>query len=335
MSLLLQTHLNAKSLSQNNRRYPQKSIKRAKTLWKEGTWKISFFHCGRGTSLRNGIRRIAGCLPKKGERASLTLEASLSLTLLLIVMASLCQAFVIMELQLHLQRALEQVANEAAGYRYVSSQIPLWESESRLLGEIQEYLLTELSEEALRLRFVSVAGEEYLAQSPVEGEVSFAGSSLRSEDCRIRLTLSYQIRLPVALVGIPSVTLCQQSYRYAWLGDAQPEKAAGQEELEEPMVYVTQNSHVYHLSLSCTHLKLSVRAVAPETVEALRNENGAKYYACELCRPDGQESTLYVAKEGNRYHGSRECGGISRKVTAIPLSEAAGRRPCSRCGGEE
>ena len=74
-----------------------------------------------------------------------------------------------MQLQIKVQRALEQLNNEAAQYSYVSSQLTLWESESRLLSELEDYLLTELGKEALRLRFIAIAGEEYLDQSVLSG----------------------------------------------------------------------------------------------------------------------------------------------------------------------
>ena len=309
----------SKSLSQMNE--SNKALSPERNVFpcgEEGAWKITFFRA-----------RL---------KAAMTLEAALALTLFLLLLTSLCQIFLIMELQLHMQRALEQVSNEAAGYSYVSSQIPMWESESRLLNRIQDYLLTELSEEALRLRLVSVLGEGYLERSMIEGGaggLSLAGSGLLAGDRRIRLTVSYQIRLPLAAAGFQAIELSQRSYRYAWLGDAETERTDGQEEQEEPMVYVTQNGQVYHLTLSCTHLNLSVRSVAPGQIESLRNQNGARYYACEHCRPGGRETVLYITDDGTRYHGTRECGGISRNVTAIPLSQVGDRRPCSRCGQQE
>ncbi len=283
---------------------------------RERTWKIPSF---------------AGA---PGRRGSLTIEASLGLTLFLLLMTALCQIFLVMQLQIKVQRALEQLNNEAAQYSYVSSQLTLWESESRLLSELEDYLLTELGKEALRLRFIAIAGEEYLDQSVLSGGaegISFEESHVMEEENRLHLVVSYQIRLPVAGLGAGIFDVRQQSYRYAWLGDVRPEKEAPPAD-EEQTVYVTKNSQVYHVSLSCTHLKLSVRQVPLAGVGSLRNDNGAKYYACEHCRPDGSESSVYITGDGTRYHGSRDCGSISRNVTAIPISQAGERRPCSRCG---
>lgn len=260
------------SLSQTNLFYNTRSLIKSRTyrvkgghLRKERVWKIPSF-----------------C---RGFRGSLTIEASLGLTLFLLFMTSLCQLFLVMQLQLRIQRALEQINNEAAQYCYLSSQVALWDSDSRLLSEIEDYLLAEVSEEALRMRFISVIGEEALAHSVLEGgsgSLSFDGSSILLDEHRIRLTVSYRIRLPVAALGINSFTVRQQSYRYGWLGDADPMKKV---ENDEQMVYVTKTGQVYHLTLSCTYLNLSVRSVSMSQVEDLRNDSGAKYYACERCRP--------------------------------------------------
>lgn len=114
---------------------------------------------------------------------------------------------------------------------------------------------------------------------------------------------------------------------------------AGGEEEQEETVYVTETGSVYHSSLSCTHLKLSVRAVAFGEVGKLRNENGAIYYPCEICGGGSPEAgtPVYLTREGNRYHSSASCRGLLRKVRSCTLTEAleAGKRPCSRCGKEE
>ncbi len=286
---------------------------------KERAWKIPFFP-----------KRL---LPQGRRQASLTIEASLGLSLFLLFMVSLCQIFLIMQLQIRLQRTLEQVGSEAAQYCYVSSQIPLWKSESKLISHIEDYLLAELSKEALRLRFIWAAGEENLNDSILlDGAdgLSFEESSILQEENRIKLVVSYKVRLPLAVLGMDSILFRQQSYRYGWLGDVAPEKPV--ENSKEPMVYVTKTGQVYHLTLSCTYLKLSVRQVEAAQIAGLRNESGGKYYACERCRPEASQTSFYITGEGTRYHGDRECSSISRNVTAIPLSQTEERRPCSRCG---
>lgn len=264
--------------------------------------------------------------------ASMTIEASLCLTLFLVFMISLCQLFLVMQLQLRIQKALEQVGSEVAQYSYLTSQISLWDSDSRLVEQVQEYLLAELSQEAVRLRFVDVMGATALNQSILVGGaegVSFDDSQILQEHHRLRLVVSYQVRLPITLWGWEDITMKQQCYRYALLGDQLPSQSR---ETEKTMVYVTKYGEVYHTTLACSHLNLSVRSVSMSQVKELRNAGGGCYDACELCQPTGWEAAVYLTEEGDRYHDELECSGIRRHITSVPLEEASQMRACSRCG---
>ena len=266
---------------------------------------------------------------------SMTIEAALCVTVFLIFMISLCQLFLVMQLQLRIQKALEQVGSEVAQYSYLNSQIKLWESDSQLMEELEEYLLAELSEEAIRIRFVDVMGQETWEQSVLvggEGGISFEESRLLREHHRIHLVVSYRIRLPMTLLGMGDITLRQQCYRYALLGDKEPSYEV---ENEEQMVYVTKNRQVYHVTLSCTYLNLSIRSVSMSQVEDLRNDSGGKYYPCERCQPTGREAAVYLTEDGDRFHDEWDCAGLRRHITSIPLREVEDLRPCSRCGQEE
>ena len=107
-------------------------------------------------------------------------------------------------------------------------------------------------------------------------------------------------------------------------------KKAGFGENKNGLVYVTETGLVYHKNYHCTHLDLSIRMVNSEDVKKLRNESGGIYHACERCK--GGSGGFYITDTGDRYHSSLSCGGLKRTVYAIPLSEAAGKRACSKCG---
>ncbi len=265
---------------------------------------------------------------------SMTIEASLCLTVFLIFMISLGQLFLVMQLQIRMQKVLEQVGNEVAQYSYLNSQIKLWESDSQLIEELEEYLLAEFSEEAIRMRFVDVMGQEALEHSVLtEGAagISFEESSLLREHHRLRLVVSYQIRLPITLFGWGDITLRQQCYRYALMGDKEPDR---QVEHTEELVYVTKNRQVYHRTLSCSYLNLSIRSVSMSQVADLRNASGGKYDPCERCEPTGWEDVVYLTEDGDRFHDEWDCAGLRRHITSLPIHEVEDLRPCSRCGKE-
>lgn len=100
----------------------------------------------------------------------------------------------------------------------------------------------------------------------------------------------------------------------------------------EELVYMTDYGSVYHTSSACTHLHLSVQAVSGSRVSSCRNKNGARYHACEKCAgAGGRAGTVYITDDGDCWHNSAECGGLTRNVKLVRRSEAAGVCQCSRC----
>ncbi|MDR0220286.1 MAG: pilus assembly protein [Lachnospiraceae bacterium] len=123
----------------------------------------------------------------------------------------------------------------------------------------------------------------------------------------------------------------QRYYGYAWIGYEVGEGAgAGEKDVE--YVYIAETGTVYHVTMNCTHLALSITSVSRGEIPALRNKDGAKYYPCERCADDGS-AVLFITETGNRYHGDINCSGLKRTVTKIAKEEAInqGYRGCSRC----
>ena len=100
------------------------------------------------------------------------------------------------------------------------------------------------------------------------------------------------------------------------------------------IVFVTKTGEVYHTSNICSHISLSVREVDYTLVNSLRNKGGAKYYPCEYCAKGDLTGMVYITDEGNRIHKDKNCSGIKRSVNTMKKAdaEAAGYRPCTRCG---
>lgn len=99
----------------------------------------------------------------------------------------------------------------------------------------------------------------------------------------------------------------------------------------EEYVYVAENGSVYHVSESCTHLKLSISEVAYADVDSIRNQYGDKYSKCELCG-NSYGVMVYVGAEGDRYHSRSSCSGLKRTYSKVKKSECS-LPACSRCGG--
>ena len=160
------------------------------------------------------------------------------------------------------------------------------------------------------------------------GYFTFSGK----ED-EIDLVAAYRIssQMPVFSFGKPQII--QRGFVRAWSGrDFRKElQKEGNKESKEK-VFVTAHGTVYHKSLKCTHLRLSVEQTTVTQAEARRNRYGAKYYACSCCK-SGVGAAVYITDTGNRYHARLSCSGLKRTIREIPLSEAGKRKACSKCGG--
>lgn len=177
---------------------------------------------------------------------------------------------------------------------------------------------------------VSAIGPDRLSRSIVAGGssgIDCSGLSVSPVTGIGELTVRYKVRIPVPFFRLPLLSFEESIRIKTWTGY---EKAGFGGE-KEGIVYLTETGIVYHKDYHCTHLDLSVRMAGAAEVGNLRNKNGGKYHACERC--GGKSSGgVYITDTGDRYHSAVSCSGLKRTVYAVNLSEAAGKRACSKCG---
>jgi hypothetical protein len=140
--------------------------------------------------------------------------------------------------------------------------------------------------------------------------------------------VSYQpFALPFAFRNLRFI--CRGRVR-AWVGYIGGDNSGAEE--EDTMVYVTDHESVYHTSSACTHLDLSWKAVPGAGVAFLRNGYGSKYHACEKCVSDGCPAQIvYLSSEGDAFHNSSSCSGLTRHIRIVKISEVGNLKECSRC----
>lgn len=137
------------------------------------------------------------------------------------------------------------------------------------------------------------------------------------------------------LLPLPTVWTYNQVKVHAWTGTESESVSDGGENTAEieKMVYVTETGSVYHKHLGCSYLDLSVNQIAGSSVSGAVNQYGEHYTACEICSRNQEPSgSVYVTKQGNRYHNLGSCSGLKRTVRLVKESEASKLPCCSRCG---
>ncbi|MCM1190123.1 MAG: hypothetical protein NC541_12600 [bacterium] len=243
------------------------------------------------------------------------MEAAIVLPICLFFLINLGSAVEMIRLHNNLQMALWDAGSRLAlyGYEQSENEAASWVSGFYIKNRILDYL-----------------GENYLDASPLTaGEKSLQlWESDMLEGDRLDIRLTYSVGPAISLTGFRMFRMANRYTVHLWNGYDLTENAE-----EVQIVYMTENGRVYHKDRNCTHLRLSVQAVARESVDQARNRWGGRYSACEKCAEASLPDILYVTVEGARYHWRDDCPGLKRTVLSVPLTEAADYPCCSRCGG--
>lgn len=276
---------------------------------------------------------------------SMTLEAAAAVPLFLFFMMNLLFIFDAIRLQSGLQAALQQAGEqicEAAYYtRFGASggagAVGPQEADGQDTGGGQAVSLL-LSETYVRNKVTSYLGDGFWNHTCVVGGkagLSFVESKIMNGDDRVEIVVNCRLRPFVRIVAFPDYTMQARYCGHAWVGWTEGSGAEGEsgESAGGNTVYVTRYGEVYHTDRNCIYLNPQIRAVPASQLDNYRNGDGARYYPCECCKP-GKTGTVYITKEGDRYHSDPNCGGIVRHLEIMGKDEASGHyRPCPKCGG--
>ena len=150
-----------------------------------------------------------------------------------------------------------------------------------------------------------------------------------NSDSLIRLRKEEKMESPFSLMAMPSCKMVVQCVVKPWTGyDVTGDWGGGE---EEAIVYMAEHGKVYHKSLHCTHLALSIRAASFSRVMEERNRSGGKYTPCEYCGKQSFATLVYLTEQGDRYHFSLGCQGLKRTVRGVYLSQLPEIPACSKC----
>lgn len=241
---------------------------------------------------------------------SFTLEAAIIFPLLASFFVSILFFFHVMQLEIAVQKALDDTGRKLAVYSAqteAAASVPA--AQILFLKELQE---TDIA-------------ETYI----VGGKMGISLLASEFDAREINLHACYRVRLPIRIFWIWEFVLEQQACSRRWNGWS----SGSGSEAEDRWVYVTETGNVYHMRGDCTHLELCIRSVRREALAWLRNENGGRYYACQRCAKQMADGdNFYITNQGDRYHRDLNCSGIKRTVFVVRLSEVGARTRCKRCG---
>lgn len=242
---------------------------------------------------------------------SLAVETALALPIFLFSLLSMLSLLILLKYSIHLEGVLTEEGLWLSQIAYDKSLPGVW----------------ELTEDIIKR--LDVGDESVPVQEGLDG-LNMTESDLADKEI-IKIYAGYQGKLPFDPFNLFHKEFCQGVIIHSWIGYEHGLNGKGHIG-EEVYVYVTEDSEVYHLSRNCTHIMLKVEATSSESVKSQRNIYGDKYQSCSHCHAKLSDGRLYITPEGNCYHNTLSCSGLTRTVRAIPLSQVGNLRPCSRCG---
>lgn len=275
---------------------------------------------------------------------SLTIEAALVTPLFLYFIIAFLYFIQIFILQEQIQSAITRIGLNLAKTAYVYEDFQgtteALNFDVSVFGSEFELGLGDLAASCLDSTVLKLYAKRYLDTDRINRTcidqgfqgLNFINSKILREDKYIDIVVQYRVKLPLKLFSMEDMQMLQRVRLRGWTGYEVAAIYSKEEEAAEDIVYVTETGTVYHKSSTCSHIKLSVRAVSG-VPDNLRNNNGAKYYPCDICCKGKtvNTGTFYIASDGTRYHTVRVCSGIKRNVKEIKQSEVGNRTPCKRC----
>lgn len=261
--------------------------------------------------VRRSSKRASSCIPAAfSQKGSITVEAALAVPLFFLAVICLIYMMEVMAIRIHIRSGMQSAAKQIAEETYVHRMAANKELEQKITEAVGSDRLN---------RSIVVGGN-----SGINCQESF----LSPVTSILELRVSYRVKLPVPDFTFAAVPMEEAIRVKGWSGYERSSFSA----IRPDVVYVTETGMVYHRDYHCTYLELSIRMVPAGQLDDLRNKSDGKYHPCERCVKGTAGPSAYITDYGDRYHNSLNCSGIKRTVYAVPITEAAGKGACAKCG---
>lgn len=272
------------------------------------------------------VKRVSLRLSVK-KRASISIEAAMVIPFFLFCFLEISSLLNDLSVYSGVLYALKTTGDTVSVYGYGLGQLETSDQELTI-GEkvISNVIFKEAYLEGQIQGQCSDRLYEEVIQNGSQG-IRLTGSYLNRERDEVSLVAQYTLQ-PLFSVAGTSLEVTNRYYGRLWTGY----DIAGEDDRD--YVYVTEHGTVYHVSESCTYLKLSIVTVKESEIGAMRNEAGSRYQECSICCGEEKGDWYYVTKKGERYHKDIACSGLKRTVYRIEKEQAKaeGMSVCSRCG---
>ena len=241
--------------------------------------------------------------------ASVTIEATLSLFIFLIVVCSVIGLMSVINSELSMEKKINNISLET--------------SKGLFFVDYKKYVKDDYKKyvEKGYLSTRTLSGL-YIDGDSMVKLVSPLDSQMINDNVDVRVT--YQIKIPFSS---QRWWVTQRAKTKDWTGVDISKK--------QEVVYITKYGRVYHKSKECSHLWVTISETKAGLARSGANEYGKHYKKCQYCGRGikSEFSTVFITPDGDSMHSDLSCGGITRRIIEINIEEVGDKKPCSECGG--
>ena len=241
-------------------------------------------------------------------KASVTIEAAITVTIFLLVIISLSSFLAMIYGQLSIEEKINNISMETSKAKYFVKYDKEKGEKYKTMAEVG-YISARVFGD------INNNGKLINTLNPVQSKM---------DGGMVDVVLSYNVKIPFTSYHW---TVTQRAKTKDWTGI----------DLVEPgeIVYITKHGNVYHRSKECKHLIINIYEVTLAQASMRRNESGHKYKRCSYCVKQKMSdlSNVFITPDGDRYHNSLDCLGLTRNVIEVDIKDVGDKSPCSSCGG--
>ena len=248
---------------------------------------------------------------REWEQGSLTVEATIALTVYLLIMISFVNLLLGIDV-----------------YEYINSAMCKGGCEVSFELSRNDNAIEVVDKDKIRKNI----DKDYIEKMPVIDGMNGIDINMKLEgkySDYLVMDSIYKINIPIMSVNGIGLKLDQHMVCRTFTGNQDTKS-------NKKFVYVTKTGSVYHTNIECTYLAIKKQKVLLSEVDSYRNSSGGKYDKCKEC---GKEANItgyvYITSYGTSYHNYITCSTISRSVVPIEISEINGRKKCDKCIGGE
>ena len=248
--------------------------------------------------------------PSNTLKGSLTIEASISIPLFMIVISVLISITSALYLQLSMQIALEETVRQASKTAYISNLfLSLDEEYQQTISSnsiIMDNITTSLLSAAYLKTVFTKEDNENLVNSPmiINGNkgLHFYSSSIDLDEGIADIILSYKVKLPFLPENIFNFSLTNRCYIRLYTG----KELAKKQTATDTYVYFTSHGSVFHFNRYCQYLlnytdANNYKSLSPDISKCARCVTITTEQLKE------QNPIVYITKSQEFFHTSLNC----------------------------